>query len=117
MSKMRNRWLALGLAVLMALPTNSTVAFAGQQAEVVAVSGNEADAQKPGTETEAGTGLDGDEQTADGEQTDAQGNLQMQGEDLDAETANQFQLFEEELQLKEGDSFYAVAPSYIQVLY
>ena len=37
MSKMRNRWLALGLAVLMALPTNSTVAFAGQQAEVVAV--------------------------------------------------------------------------------
>lgn len=117
MSKMRNRWLALGLAVLMSLPTNSTVAFAGQQAEVVAVSGNEADAQKPGTETEAGTGLDGDEQTADGEQTDAQGNLQMQGEDLDAETANQFQLFEEELQLKEGDSFYAVAPSYIQVLY
>lgn len=87
MSKMRNRWLALGLAFLMAFPTNGVVAFAGQQAEVVAVSGNEADVQKPGTETEAGTGLDGDEQTADGEQTDAQGNLQMQGEDLDAETA------------------------------
>lgn len=87
MSRMRNRWLAIGLAALLAFPTNSMVVFAGQQTEVVAVSGNEAAAQEPGAETEAGTRLDGDEQTAAGEQTDAQGNLQIQGEDLDAETA------------------------------
>lgn len=55
MSKMRNRWLALGLAFLMAFPTNGVVAFAGQEpAEVTAVSANDAQMQgeEPAAETE-----------------------------------------------------------------
>lgn len=78
MSKMRNRWLALGLAFLMAFPTNSVVAFAGQEnAEVVAVSAN--DAQMQGEEPAAETEEPSDEAE--------QAAKQSAGEELDADEA------------------------------
>ncbi|MBU5428896.1 leucine-rich repeat protein [Kineothrix sp. MSJ-39] len=77
MSKMRNRWLALGLAFLMAFPTNGVVAFAGQEnAEVAAVSAN--DAQMQGEEPAAETEDPSDE---------ADEAKQSAGEELDADEA------------------------------
>ena len=91
MSKMRNRWLALGLAFLMAFPTNGVVAFAGQQAEVAVVSGNDATTpvETRAESTEPEDGVQMTEKTADGTELDADGQIAETPEDtdLDAEEA------------------------------
>lgn len=85
MSKMRNRWLALGLAFLMAFPTNGVVAFAGQEnAEVAAVSANDAEAEVDSSAEETS---DAPELEADGQAKEADDVILEEDTDLDAEEA------------------------------
>ena len=85
MSKMRNRWLALGLAFLMAFPTNGVVAFAGQEnAEVTAVSANDAEAEVDASAEET---PDASELEADGQTAEADDVILEEDTDLDAEEA------------------------------
>ena len=85
MSKMRNRWLALGLAFLMAFPTNGVVAFAGQEnTEVTAVSANDAEAEVDASAEET---PDAPELEADGQAKEADDVILEEDTDLDAEEA------------------------------
>lgn len=85
MSKMRNRWLALGLAFLMAFPTNGVIAFAGQEnAEVAAVSANDAEAEVDASAEETS---DAPELEADGQAKEADDVILEEDTDLDAEEA------------------------------
>ena len=82
---MRNRWLALGLAFLMAFPTNGVVAFAGQEnAEVAAVSANDVEAEVDASAEETS---DAPELEADGQAKEADDVILEEDTDLDAEEA------------------------------